>query len=74
MLLGIILNSLEDPVHVAALLGYSSIPEKLKESDLKLTGTLMHTLLQAFTKNTVNNIHILGIIKNLISFLGRDIR
>ncbi|KAJ8965419.1 hypothetical protein NQ314_004172 [Rhamnusium bicolor] len=53
MLLGIILNSLEDPVHIAALLGYSSTPEKLKVQDLKLTSTLMHTLLQSFSRNTV---------------------
>ncbi|XP_057655201.1 probable E3 ubiquitin-protein ligase HERC1 isoform X1 [Diorhabda carinulata] len=50
MLLGIILNSLEDPMHIAALLGYSSIPEK--NENLKLTGTLMHTLLKSFSKNT----------------------
>ncbi|XP_050515460.1 probable E3 ubiquitin-protein ligase HERC1 isoform X1 [Diabrotica virgifera virgifera] len=50
MLLGIILSSLEDPIHVAALLGYSSTPEKVE--DLKLTGMLMHTLLKSFTKNT----------------------
>ncbi|KAG5885881.1 hypothetical protein JTB14_019144 [Gonioctena quinquepunctata] len=50
MLLGIILNSLEDPIHIAALLGYSSIPEKLQ--DFKMIGTLMHTLLQAYSKNT----------------------
>lgn len=52
MLLGIILNSLEDPIHIAALLGYSSIPEKIE--DLQLTGTLMHTLLKSFSKNTVS--------------------
>ncbi|KAJ8960520.1 hypothetical protein NQ318_013805 [Aromia moschata] len=52
MLLGIILNSLEDPVHIASLLGYSSTPEKLQVQDLQLTSTLMHTLLQAFSKNT----------------------
>ncbi|XP_074033510.1 probable E3 ubiquitin-protein ligase HERC1 isoform X2 [Leptinotarsa decemlineata] len=50
MLLGIILNSLEDPVHIAALLGYSTTHEKLQ--DFKMTGTLMRTLLQAYCKNT----------------------
>ncbi|CAG9853588.1 unnamed protein product [Phyllotreta striolata] len=50
MLLGIILNSLEDPMHIATMLGYSSIPEKI--DNLQLTGTLMHTLLKSFTKNT----------------------
>lgn len=54
MLLGIILNSLEDPVHIAALLGYSSVPEKLSADDLQLTGTLMDTLLQSFCTYTVS--------------------
>ncbi|KAL3277276.1 hypothetical protein HHI36_012626 [Cryptolaemus montrouzieri] len=52
MLLSIILNSLEDPVHIASLLGYNYIPEKTKSTDPKLTGTLMNTLLETFTKNT----------------------
>ncbi|XP_018567016.1 probable E3 ubiquitin-protein ligase HERC1 [Anoplophora glabripennis] len=52
MLLGIILHSLEEPVLTAALLGYSSSPEKLKLQEIQLTSTLMKTLLQSFCKNT----------------------
>ncbi|XP_030752542.1 probable E3 ubiquitin-protein ligase HERC1 [Sitophilus oryzae] len=52
MLLSIILSSLEDPIHIASLLGYAVSTDKSKELDGKMTSTLMHTLLQSFTKNT----------------------
>ncbi|XP_076258464.1 putative E3 ubiquitin-protein ligase HERC1 isoform X2 [Rhynchophorus ferrugineus] len=52
MLLSIILSSLEDPIHTAALLGYNSTTDKTKELDSKMTSTLMHTLMQSFTKHT----------------------
>ncbi|KAF2886888.1 hypothetical protein ILUMI_19285, partial [Ignelater luminosus] len=52
MLLGIILSSLEEPIHVAALLGYSSIPEKLEFKDLSIVKILMTTLLQSFSVHT----------------------
>lgn len=32
--------------------GYTANTEKAKELDSKMTATLMHTLLQSFTKNT----------------------
>ncbi|KAK9884642.1 hypothetical protein WA026_007479 [Henosepilachna vigintioctopunctata] len=51
MLLGIILNSLEDPAHISSLLGYDN-PDKLELTDPKLIGTLMNTLLVKYTKNT----------------------
>lgn len=54
MLLGIILNSLEEPMLTAALLGYNSSSEKLKLHEIQLTSTLMYTLLQSFCKNTVS--------------------
>lgn len=54
MLLGIILHSLEEPVLTAALLGYSSSPEKLKLQEVQLTSTLMNTLLHCFCKNSVS--------------------
>lgn len=58
MLLGIILSSLEDPVHIASLLGYTSSSEQLKVQDLHQTSKLMHTLLLSFSKNTVStNFH-----------------
>ncbi|CAG9773088.1 unnamed protein product [Ceutorhynchus assimilis] len=52
MLLSIILSSLEDPIHIAALLGYTVNMEKSRELDKDMISTLMHTLLQAFTKDT----------------------
>ncbi|KAJ8985352.1 hypothetical protein NQ317_008383 [Molorchus minor] len=67
MLLGIILNSLEDPVHIASLLGYSNSPEKFQVHDLHLTGTLMHTLLQAYSESTedlLDSIHKHVSLKN----------
>lgn len=52
MLLSIILSSLEDPLHIAALLGYGPEQNKNKDLDVKMTVNLMHTLLQSFTNNT----------------------
>lgn len=52
MLLNIILSSLEDPTHIASLLGYSNISDKTS-TDPKLTGDLMNTLLLTFTRHTV---------------------
>ncbi|XP_050295909.1 probable E3 ubiquitin-protein ligase HERC1 isoform X2 [Anthonomus grandis grandis] len=52
MLLTIILSSLENPMHIASLLGYTTVTEKGKELDGKMTATLMHTLIESFTKNT----------------------
>lgn len=54
MLLGIILNSLEEPMHVAALLGYSNVPEKLDPKDLYILETLMSTLLTSFSAHSVS--------------------
>ncbi|KAF5282986.1 hypothetical protein FQA39_LY04857 [Lamprigera yunnana] len=56
MLLGIILNSLEEPTHIAALLGYNDIPEKLDSKDLKILEMLMTTLLQSFSAHTEENL------------------
>lgn len=58
MLLGIILSSLEEPIHVAALLGYSSIPEKLDLKDLSIVKILMTTLLQSFSVHTVSIVYV----------------
>lgn len=52
MLLDIILNSLEDHSHVAALLGYNTIPEKLDLMDINLTESLMTTLLENLNLHT----------------------
>lgn len=54
MLLDIILNSLEDHSHVAALLSYSIVPENLDLKDLHLTELLMATLLQNLNFYTVS--------------------
>jgi hypothetical protein len=51
MLLNIVLNSLEDPAHIAALLRCSSAQEINKQQHL--IETLMYTLLQSFSKITV---------------------
>lgn len=59
MLLQIILSSLEEPVHVAALLGYSSVPEKLDSKDICVVEMLMTTLLQSFSAHTVSNLTFL---------------
>lgn len=47
MLLNIVLNSLEDPIHISALLCFKN--DQLPE-------TLMSTLLQSFSKMTVRNL------------------
>ncbi|XP_045467504.1 probable E3 ubiquitin-protein ligase HERC1 isoform X2 [Harmonia axyridis] len=52
MLLRIMLNSLEDPTHIATLLGYRNTTEKINPADWNLTGNLMNTLLVTFTKHT----------------------
>ncbi|CAH1979985.1 unnamed protein product [Acanthoscelides obtectus] len=52
MLLSIVMNSLEEPLHVSAILGFSRNSEKLGVKDLKLTSTLLHTLLKCYTKHT----------------------
>lgn len=54
MLLEIILDSLQDPVHIAELLGFSCSVSQRKEP--YYTIQLMHTLVQSFSKNTVSNI------------------
>ncbi|XP_019763936.2 probable E3 ubiquitin-protein ligase HERC1 isoform X1 [Dendroctonus ponderosae] len=64
MLLSIILGSLEDPVHVASLLGYAANTEKSKQLDSKTTSTLMYTLLQALTQNTLST------LQSVSQFLG----
>ncbi|KAF5301595.1 hypothetical protein FQR65_LT08900 [Abscondita terminalis] len=56
MLLGIILNSLEEPTHIAALLGYNDVPEKLDSKDLRILEMLMTTLLQSFSAHTDENL------------------
>lgn len=59
MLMDIILNSLEDHSHIAALLSYSTVPEKLDIIDLHLTESLMGTLLEnlnLYTEDCLNNI------------------
>ncbi|KAK4883685.1 hypothetical protein RN001_007004 [Aquatica leii] len=56
MLLGIILNSLEEPRHIAALLGYNDIPEKIDSKDLRILEMLMTTLLQSFSTHTDENL------------------
>ncbi|XP_060527187.1 probable E3 ubiquitin-protein ligase HERC1 [Cylas formicarius] len=54
MLLGIILSSLEDPVHVATLLGYNRGVDKSEDTapNGATTALLMRTLLRSFTENT----------------------
>lgn len=59
MLMDIILNSLEDHCHIAALLSYSTVPEKLDIVDLHLTESLMGTLLEnlnLYTEECLDNI------------------
>lgn len=61
MLMDIILNSLEDHSHVAALLSYSTVPERLDIIDLHLTELLMETLLKnmnSHTEECLNNISV----------------
>lgn len=60
MLLDIILNSLEDHSHVAALLSYSAVPESLNIKDIHLTELLMTTLLQNLNFYTVSYLHLLN--------------
>ncbi|KAK5649906.1 hypothetical protein RI129_000935 [Pyrocoelia pectoralis] len=57
MLLGIILNSLEEPVHIAALLGYNDVPENLDSKDFQVLKVLMTTLLQSFNSHTEENLN-----------------
>lgn len=52
MLLDIILNSLEDHSHIAALLNYNPASEKLDVIDLHLTELLMSTLLENMNRHT----------------------
>nr|CAH7744976.1 unnamed protein product [Callosobruchus chinensis] len=52
MLLSIVMNSLEEPLHISAILGYSSSSEKLGIKDLNMTSTLLDTLLMCYTKHT----------------------
>lgn len=54
MLLSTVLSSLEEPTHVAALLGFSNIPEKIETKDICLTEMLMTTLLQTLSRHTVS--------------------
>ncbi|XP_031334464.1 probable E3 ubiquitin-protein ligase HERC1 isoform X1 [Photinus pyralis] len=56
MLLGIILNSLEEPEHIAALLGYNDVPENLDSKDFRILEMLMTTLLQSFNSHTEENL------------------
>lgn len=53
MLLDIVLNSLEDPVHVAAVLGYNNSLERYESKDLCNAESLMTVLLQTFSMYTV---------------------
>ncbi|XP_044756783.1 probable E3 ubiquitin-protein ligase HERC1 [Coccinella septempunctata] len=57
MLLNIILNSLEDPTHIASLLGYSGNLDKTTSADPKLTGDLMNILLVTFTRHTEKTLY-----------------
>lgn len=52
MLLEIILDSLEDPIHIAELLGYNSLFRE--QNDQLVIMKLMHILLHSFHKNTVS--------------------
>lgn len=56
MLLEIILNSLEEPTYVAAMLGYSNAAENFNEKDLHTVEELMNTLAVAFSAHTVSKI------------------
>nr|CAI5839110.1 unnamed protein product [Callosobruchus analis] len=69
MLLSIVMNSLEEPLHVSAILGYSSSSEKLGIHDLKMTSTLLHTLLKCYTKHTED---ILDSIDNHMSLESKS--
>ncbi|KAL1506224.1 hypothetical protein ABEB36_005622 [Hypothenemus hampei] len=68
MLLTIILSSLEDPVHIAALLGYTTDSEATKKLDNHMTSTLMHTLLKSYTNNTNS------IIESISEFMALNTR
>lgn len=53
MLLNIVITSLEEPTHIASLLGYNVTAEKVQLDDLYLTERLMNTLLKTFNMYTV---------------------
>lgn len=53
MLLDIILNSLEDPTLIAALLGRGNSADRFDLKDLRITELLMTTLLRSFGHHTV---------------------
>lgn len=54
MLLDIVLNSLEDPVHVAAVLGYNNGLDRYESKDLCNAEALMTVLLHTFNVYTVS--------------------
>lgn len=54
MLLEIILQSLEDPIHISELLGYNNQFDQPRDVNYSLK--LMHTLVESFRKNTVSKL------------------
>lgn len=52
MLLEIILESLENPIHIAELLGFNNVVDQ--QTDSNYTIKLMNTLVRSFSKNTVS--------------------
>lgn len=55
MLLNIVITSLEEPAHVASLLGYNLVTEQMCYKEMLLPEKLMNTLLQTFNIYTVSH-------------------